>query len=297
MEPQKNSIKEYLPSKQFTARIVIIILIFGITVGIYQLSIFIKTKIGKKGQAALLVKPDVIQKDSNDNGIPDWEESLWGLDPKGNGEKNKEFILAKRETLAKESGAVIPNGEPISENDTLAREFFSVVMSLQESGNLDDTALKAVSDTVGEKIVATPLKDVYTNSSITTIKNNPENTDKYYNDVVTIMGNYDDSDMGKELTFVSVALSHNDKGALAQAAEIAKDYRNIAKDMSKIKVPNSLSSIHLSMINNYEKVAQSIESMSGMLENPIEGMKAIINYKKYTDALATDIQHLSNSLD
>ena len=186
MEPLSNKMKNYLPSKQFIARATIVAILLILSVGIYKISIFFKNRLSDKNQSDLIIKQDVIQKDSNDNTIPDWEESLWGLDPFGKGESNKEFILAQRKILAKENGAEVNSNQPLSENETLSREFFSVIMSLQQSGNLDETSIQAVSETIGQKVVAVPINDIYSRNMLLSIKTNPANIDTYYGDLATL---------------------------------------------------------------------------------------------------------------
>lgn len=295
MEPQDN-IQKYLPSKQFRARAIAIVILLVIALGVYNITIYFKNRLSKNGTTAIVIEPDVIQKDSNGNEIPDWEESLWGLDPHKNGSSNKEFILAKREALARENAEGINLDAPVSENETLAREFFAIIMSLQESGNLDEATMQSVSNTIGEKITATPLPDKYTKAMILTTKSNPANNKAYGEKLATLMDKYDQKDLGKELTFISVGLTSNDPQAFVEAESVASAYREFSKEVLKIEVPNTLSTTHLALANNYEKVAQSIEGMAQMLVDPIVGMKAIINYKKYTDALVANIDTLSNDL-
>ncbi len=296
MEPLSNKMKNYLPSKQFIARATIVAILLILSVGIYKISIFFKNRLSDKNQSNLIIKQDVIQKDSNDNTIPDWEESLWGLDPFGKGESNKEFILAQRKILAKENGAEVNSNQPLSENETLSREFFSVIMSLQQSGNLDETSIQAVSETIGQKVVAVPINDIYSRNMLLSIKTNPANIDTYYGDLATLFDKYQTKDIGKELTFISVGLTTSDPQAFAEASIIATDYKSFGKDLMEIEVPNTLANAHLSLANNYEKIGQSIEEMTKMLEDPFSGMKAVINYKKYTDALTVDFDRLSENL-
>jgi hypothetical protein len=286
----------YLPSKQFISRVATLAVILLLAFCIYRIFIFFKHRSGESGTTALIIKPDVIQKDSNNNGIPDWEESLWGLDPFGDGSSNKEFILAKRETLAKENNLNPDTNQPLSENETLSREFFSIIMSLQQSGNLDDSSIQSVGDTIGEKITATPIADVYTKATVLEVKNNPANINTYHNALSSLMNRYVDKEIGKELTFISVGLSTNDPGAFKEALSVASLYKSFGKELMRIQVPSTLSGAHLSLANNYEKVGQSVEGMSVMLEDPIIGMKAIVNYNKYTDALVSDIDTLSKAL-
>lgn len=289
--------KDYLPSREFLTKLIVVVLLSVLVLGIYKISIFFKNRERNGVNKKLVIKPDVIQKDSNDNGIPDWEESLWGLDPDKNGNENKEFILSKRRELARDSNTSdsVQNGK-LSENETLSREFFAIIMSLQESGNLNEESLDAVSQTIGEKITATPISDIYNINMLSTIKNNPANTQAYYNSLSKLINKYDQEDLGRELTFISVGISTNDPGAIALAVKIAGSYRAFAKDALKIQVPTTLATIHLSLLNNYEKTAISIEDMSEVLDNPLNGMKALINYKKYTDGIVSDIEKLSTDL-
>lgn len=288
---------KYLPSKQFIVRwAVVIVLLLG-ALGVYKIAVYLKNRSSAHTSGAVVIEPGIIQKDSNNNSIPDWEESLWGLDPATNGPANKEFIIAKRESLAKESATGIDTSQPLSDNENFSREFFSVVMSLRESGNLDDTALQSVGDTIGKKIIAVPLVDTYSKNMLLTIKTNPETLSGYTQEVAELMASYHNKDIGKELTYISVGLSHNDSQAFDEALRVASAYRSFAKELMKIRVPNTVSTTHLAIANDYEKVASTIEGMSSMLTDPFRSMQSIVSYKKYTDALVSDVETLSKSLE
>lgn len=288
--------QQYLPSKQFISRVVILASLLIIAVGVYKTALFFKHKLEPKSPTNLVVTNDIIQKDSNSNGIPDWEESLWGLNPMKDGPSNKEFILAQKKILANEDNLVTSSSEPENDTDATAREFFSVIMSLRESGDLDETAIQSVSNTIGKKIDASPLPDIYTRAMLRTIKANPANTQAYFDALSDVMNIYKDKDIGKELTFISVGMTNNDPGALTEAKGVASQYRALGKELMKIQVTTPQSTTHLALANDYEKVARSIESMAGILTNPIESMKGVISYKKYTDELVTNIETLSKDL-
>ncbi len=290
--------KEYLPSKQFVARILLLILLLAVVFGIYEVVSFFRNR-----NPSLLRKPvklqikDVVQKDTNINGIPDWEETLWGLDPNTNGPSNKEFILAKREILAKTEGGsqIAINAEPATENELLSREFFAILMSLEQSGNLDDTALKAISDTIGEKIVATSIPDTYTRNMLIIKGDSEKEIDNYFDAIKNLLLKYKKKDIGNELTFIAQGVKNNDSKVLEIAKAIGQAYKSSGKDLIKIPVPASFISIHLNLANDYDKTGQSIEGMLGVLTDQIAGMKALINYNKYSDALVTDMEILSDN--
>ena len=64
----------------------------------------------------------------------------------------------------------------------------------------------------------------------------------------------------------------------------------------KIPVPASLSATHLSAANNYQKVGQTIKDLAQILSDPLIGMKSIISYKQYSDALYSDLEKISGIL-
>jgi hypothetical protein len=63
----------------------------------------------------------------------------------------------------------------------------------------------------------------------------------------------------------------------------------------KIAVPSSFATVHLSLANNYDKTGRSIDGMLTLLTNQIAGMKALINYNIYSDALVADMEELSSN--
>ena len=64
----------------------------------------------------------------------------------------------------------------------------------------------------------------------------------------------------------------------------------------KVKVPKSLAYAQLNAANDYFKTGQTIISLTTILNDPIVGMKGILTYKKYSDALALDLEKISELL-
>jgi hypothetical protein len=289
--------KNYLPSKQFTVRVVTLVIIVLVVFGIYKLVGYIKNKPDKVKEPTKIAVKEIVQKDSNKNGIPDWEESLWGLDPAKDGPSNKEFILAQRAILAEKGiDSSVEGGTGVSEeNETLSREFFAIIMALQQSGNLDEASLKAISDTIGENISASPIPDVYTRSGLSIKADSEAANEVYFEGIKNVLLKYQDKDIGNELTFISQGIDRSDPQAIAIAGNIAEAYKAFGKDLMKIAVPTTFATVHLSLANNYEKTGRSIEGMLTVLTNQIAGMKALVNYNIYSDALVSDMEELSSN--
>jgi hypothetical protein len=290
---------KYLPSRKFVASVIIIVIGVSLIFGIYKLTIYLKNRVGAKKGASTIIVKDLVQKDTNQNGIPDWEESLWGVDPTINGASNKEFIVAERAKLAKNGtqdfGPQFDQSAESAQNIELSREFFSVILSLQQSGNLDEASIQAVSDTLGQKITANPIPDIYTRKMLTVQTTTSTGTETYVKAVGALMNKYKDKGLGDELNLIAQGLMKNDSQATTLAGTTGKAYRSFGQELIKIPVPYSLIDLHLTLANDYEKVGQSVDGLTKILTDPIVGMKALINYKKYSDALVIDIGNLSDN--
>jgi len=289
--------KDYLPSKNFVIKVLAIIIIIALGFGVYRVISYFKNRsnINNRTETKLLVK-DLVEKDSNANGIADWEESLWGFDPTKNGPENKEAILAKKKELAKTNGTSSNQSENLTDNEIISRQFFALIMSLQESGNLNEDTMAEAAKTVGDKVNPTPLKDAYTISN-QTIKNSNKKEDMvlFAKKVKPLIEKY--PDLGKELGYISTGVENKDATALKMAVGVANSYRSFSKEFIKIPVPSSIASIVLNMANNYEKVAQSIEGLAKISEDPLLAMKSLINYKNYNEMLTTNNATLSSIIN
>lgn len=294
-----NNIKKYLPSKKFgmiiLAIIIIIIIFFVVKEGVN----LIKKRNHRdevSGSMGVTVK-SIIQKDTNNNGIEDWEEYLWGLDPKKNGPENKEFILSKKKEL-KEQGIISEGSEDkqITQNAMLSRQVLATILALQQEGGISEESIASIADSIGGEIKTTPIPDIYTKEMLTITSDSPTTNAKYLSDWKKINDKYSNSDIGQELIIIAQGIVANDKQAMYSTQGIADTYRSFGKDLSEITVPSSLVEIHLNLINNYEKNGKAIEEMQELVDEPIIGMRGLLNYKKYNDALISSIENLTEIL-
>jgi hypothetical protein len=284
---------KYLPSKQFIARLTILGIACILVFGIYAISSYFKNRAIKSGAIPLVVQ-DVVQKDTNKNGIADWEESLWGLDPTKNGENNKLIITSKQQALAKanNTNGTLDSGTS-AENEILAKQFFATIVSLQQSGNLTDASLQSVADTIGNQVKATPVLDIYTKSMQKTVKADFDSIFVYKKSLKALFLKYQNKNIGDELSFIATVLKNNDSGAVKAISDVAEAYHNFGTELIKIPVPSTMAPTILSLANDYEKTSVSVDGLSKIISDPIIAMRALTNYKKYNDELVNIIDSLS----
>lgn len=238
---------------------------------------------------------DIVEQDSNDNGIADWEEILWDLDPNEDGEKNKVIILQKRRDIAIANG-IDPNNildeEDLNESDKLARELLPLIVSLQQGGNLNDESMQRIADEIGKKVDEKPIADIYTKDMLKTGGISSANMKSYYEALKKVNSPYMDKDLGNELNFIAQGLKNVDLQAFHAAELVAEAYIDYGKDLMKVTVPTSVTTTHLAMANNYEKTGVAIEQIIKVFDDPLIGMSGVIQYKRYNDALVVNLDEL-----
>jgi len=284
--------KEYLPSKEFITRVIVIIILAVGIFAIYKLVGFIKNKSTSSDTPLVLSIVQSTQKDSNGNGIPDWEERLWGLNPNKKGASNKEEIIERRKAL-NPNADFSEEDEALTENESLSHELFAVVMALQQTGELDEEAIQIISKTFSQKIEATPIPDIYTMEMVKLTKDNPENVEKYYDSFRSLALKYQNRNIGDELTYLIQGIAYNDQQVISLMETVGVAYREFGAELIKIPTPPMLSSINLALANAYEKNAQSIEGLAMVFSDPIVATRSIVNYKKHNDALVLLLEGLS----
>lgn len=282
MEFQDNTPKIQKPSRAFLKR-------GAIATGIITLILIVQTPwflsiFSKKDKKSLIAEQnatigDVVSKDSNGNGIPDWQERLWGLDPTvvtTNGVSNKTIIEEKRKSLQGQAGGQ----ETLNETDVIAQQLYGVTSALGQSGVLSTTNLASLGADLGKSVEIKQPVNKYSVKDITTVKTTTASLKSYYNAVSSIVAKYDDDT--EEISLIISALETEDFSRLPELTQKSINYKNLSKQLKAIKVPVGVSEYHLNMINGLYGIAESFDYISELEDNGINALAGISSYKNYS---------------
>lgn len=301
------TVKNYLPSKKFTY--IFIACIVALAVFLLISNIFFGKNsfvaLGKKGQLQneKLTIENLLQKDSDGDGVMDWEEALWGTNPNKeatfDGVSDSDYIKKKREALnLPEENGLAENGE-LNETDKFAQEFFASLSAMKQSGQIDKNTINNVSNALGQNIVDPTLADKYSEKDIKLDENDGvdiQNT--YYTNVKNLFESYKEKGIGDELEIVSIIAN---SGAVESGVEsanadklaiIADAYQEFAQEMIKISVPESLAQYHIRIINNANNTGIAVRNMIKVMDDPIVGLSGLSQYQKYSDDLISSVGDL-----
>lgn len=266
------------PSKQFIIR-------GSIATGIVALILLVQTDwvrslLKKKPLPPPVVKQtvgDIVSKDSNENGIADWEERLWGLDPSArytDGIPNKTIIENKKKALG-----VPAVTEPQNETDALARELFTITMALGQSGDTSKQSLSDIAAKLADSVEFKHASNRYALKDIHTVATTSASLQHYYELMAAVSSKYD-TDTAEMGVFIE-SIENNDFSRLGDLLNTKKRYEQFARELTAVATPVGIEDIHLDMINNVYGIAVSLGYLSQLEGNSANAFAGVALYKIY----------------
>lgn len=295
--------KKYLPSKSFSlfvgggmALTLIFFLIFGLSQGKEK---FEATK-GKGGLGAGSgTLSDLLQTDTDLDGVLDWEEALWGTDKTlkatFSGTPDAIYVKQRREALGVEEG-----NETLNETDKFARVFFASYLALESAGG-DPETINSFSRAVGEKIGDPNLVDIFAEGDAEIITGGDiDDIKKYYVEIQEVFDKYRETGMGDEIDIVnSGMLNSAESMPEANSSElklIGQAYKDFANQIMRISIPREYLSAHIKMANSAYNTGVSVLSMASITDDPIIGLGGVTQYQKYSEEFVAAAENLDEKL-
>ncbi len=248
---------------------------------------------------------DLVNQDTDGDGIPDWEESLYGTDPTkvdtipGTPDS---VTIAERQGTADSNGTPASTGdnENLTETDKFSRSLVSTVAALNQTGGLDQTTIDNLSSSLEAELDNPVPQKIFTSSDVKTTPNSAQSVLKYHDDMNNLFNKYPDI-YNKSGVITSIANlfagalqnylnNPEDPNSLANLDTLTKGISGMISGMSKIVVPQEFLSIHLGLMNGFERV---LENVSGIKQVDSDPVLAIGGANKFMDNLQTLQEALS----
>ncbi len=252
-------------------------------------------------------------KDTDKDGLPDWQESLYKTDPNNpesvqKGMKDGEAVEAglvkpqfESENAAQEpSDPKVPGEAPTA--GSLTEQFSRVLLEsvVSQSGGkplreADQQALVTfLLKDLSEKI-ADVLKSKYT---ITSISQSPTV------DVLTYIGSVEKTFLAYQVPadstdFLSLAQAFVEQGedsAEPKLLALARMYHNLAEANIRLTAPTSLAAAHLEMIRSFDTLSKVILATARYKEDPLPVMGALALYRSTATEMFNAMTVLSSAI-
>lgn len=293
-------LESILPSKKFVITMGIClgfcILIIGFVSFFGTHSAFSKPALSVEDNITL---QDLLTQDSNNNGIPDWEETLYGLDPKADGIKNKQIIDEKKMEVAKTNGADLSASTSTTDTQALAQEMISTILALKQSGNLTSDSINNLSTALGDNLNGqrdNPTPFSIDNMNI--VDDSSSALKDYTSSFENILGDAQKNDIGNELAVINQGLDPSTgKDDIKMLDNYVSVYDKFANNIIALKTPRSISQKALALANSCELMSKALSKIELMYVDSTSGLIGFDEYGSVSFTVASDLADLTMSLE
>ncbi len=285
MQNNKKNINNILPSKKFTILIVICLVVIGLIVlisNILQSRAQFEADKNKVTISDSATLEELANQDSNSNGIPDWEESLYGLDPKGDGIANKKIITQRKIDAQSETGYITPAPDAtVTVTDQFSRTLLTSILALNQSGNLTPEAVGNLSNSMIQSLNSKrDATSTYQLSDLNVTESTSTSVTKtYLKNYNAVFKKGTDAGMGTDIGLVNQVLNKTEDGTTYKKIDdLANIYETFAKDIIAIKTPNDISTKALSLANSAMLISYGLKKIE---LTKTDAMNAMIGFDEY----------------
>lgn len=245
-------------------------------------------------------------RDSDADGLPDWEEHLYGSDSfkfdsdgdgTPDGQETKEGRNPAKANTAKPGNtpndllAVIQDPHfATSSTDILGikKEFFAKFMTEQGNQIREATYKDLLRSFDANKIaVNNQIVDLNISSD-----NSPEALRAYGNAFGIIITKYTKRTHRTEQEILADAIRSSSTPILQQLQLPAVDYKNFSNDLKVLKTPSGMAQYHLLIVNGYEQMSKGLILMQELFVNPINGAGGYEAYTKGKTSVTDGFAHI-----
>lgn len=271
---------------------VIVALIAGITiVAISGIFAYFQKKSSEESQQQVAAKNVPAPEDTGDadaDGAPDWQEILYGTDPKvadtdGDGVDDKEEIdEMKRDRQQSFMDAVSSNPPTNITTTELAADRLVGAYILQQQSNGGDIAPKE-KDAIIKSTIQTLSQLKYTQYAPKDILTNADTSKaaalRYRTSVqgkLTPLESIEEY----ELQTYARAVDANDPVGFKKLKDASATYASVAKELLKLPVPEDAADHHLAFVNSFMYMSAALDGMSNGYDDVIGSYRALGHFGK-----------------
>ena len=303
---QFSGVSRFLPSKRIGALVVVVAALIAST-----LIIRADTTAKQGGPVARLTgRPtNLIEIDTDGDGVKDWEEELRGLstvsdDTDGDGVKDGQEVEEERirmeeqrSTFLAEASDLAVSYDGLSETEKLSRGVLEQVIAFESAGiTLDGETTNDIASILGSTLQQppTPVR-VASIDSITLVEETSGSLSAYANALGTILGGEATVETNELLVLARFGETGN-VAALESLNDVAATYGKIITDLTNTPVPSTLADKHVALINNFANTKQNITLLAELGKDPLKGLQGLQTYFSYSEAVARTFNDISSYL-
>ena len=250
-------------------------------------------------------------RDTDNDGLPDWEESLYGLDPNNahsfsptmtDGQAVaqglvKPKFLTQTASSTENSTDVLPDGinaAPGSLTEQFSQSLLTQYLSQSDGTEPTPDQITTFAQTAMQTFALNHAHvDAYSLGQVSTGGTGSDALKQYAASAEKALAantvNTDES----EISYYSDAINKNDPAALKKVSEIGAAYTGLAPALMLVPVPEEAQQAHLEIANAAARLGGDITDLSMMNSDPLRAYLGLAQYDTDATALATGFSDMA----
>lgn len=212
-----------------------------------------------------LVEENQNNEDTDNDGVPDWEERLWGLNPEkadsdGDGVTDARYIASrKNEQLQRELGqeGIASN---LSESQKLGRSIYTALLAVQSSGvQLSIEDQETMTDNIAQHIEGLQISDtLYVREDLALVENTQEKSYAYQDTLQEYIVQYPFETRDIELLTEAI---ENPDAYRTRINEASQRYQALEENLATMDVPFAIGGRHTEFLNSVATLADGLDNL------------------------------------
>ena len=253
----------------------------------------------------------IAAKDADGDGLPDWEEALYGTDS----HKTDTFKLGMTDGEAVAKGLIVPKAiadipvatsSPISFDSyglppppaegtltaAFAQKFFTLYLSAKQANGGADLSENDITNIANEAVNSlsssiTAAPDFKSEKDIKISGSGADALKAFAVSAEAVLTKNTANANKSEILYLKDALENDDAAALVHIASIAKAYRDSAVGLAALPVPAELAQVDLALINAMMRISEISTDFTRVNDDPLATILALPQYPKAAQSLGT----------
>lgn len=228
---------------------------------------------------------DTSEKDTDGDGLADWEEILWSTDPNnadtdGDGIRDKEDAHAEMERALKKSEEIalqVSSGETLlTLTETASREMFgSYMYSLQSGKDITIEDQEKMVDGAIASVVPLLIPTKHTTDDFVTVPSTLPNKKVYMESVGKVLERMVPSFKEEPELLSRLAQPENRADTIEALTNLVKEFDNFLNDLKKISVPTDAIPTHIELVNAIEAYVSGLNNFTYYETDPLRSAVSI----------------------
>lgn len=254
----------------------------------------------------------LLAKDSDSDGLKDWEEELWKTDPLNSdtdadgatdGQEIKQgrdpLIAGPNDKLDTDTVANKVNNElekDLTETDKFSRELFMKIVAAGQSPTPPTEAdfQNFLNSAIANEVNAQKTKTYEASDFQVDTEETPEKIKNYGNAIATILKKPPVQKLEYEIDIVNRAETNQDPSELKKLDGNIAAYEKLKKDLLALSVPQSALSVHTALVNSVAAMAWSITGLKYILTDPLKALPGVAGYADNAQNFSIATEMLKN---